>query len=240
MPTFAELFQSSENPETLHARLEAAGFVEIKEAAPKAKSTFVKPARKSTFTQSAPQRAEKLLRSLASNEDETKVLSSCIDELIQDLRHSADPMRALLNLSRFSDAVADRAAFLFLLSTNAKVRKRLCHLLAFSQAVAETLLREPGFISQLEDDIVPPSRAQLRNRIRKVLDSRLRGNDEEIDHGPSYRAPLQAGTDSVAGLVISSRKFASISSRPSFFRKRRSLSVASSISAQPVGPGAAP
>jgi glutamate-ammonia-ligase adenylyltransferase len=178
MPTFAELFQSSENPETLHARLEAAGFQEIKEAAPTTKSTFAKPARKSTFIQSAPQRAEKLLRSLASNEDETKVLLSCIDELIHDLRHSADPMRALLNLSRLSDAVANRAAFLSLLSTNARVRKRLCHLLAFSQAVAETLLREPGFISQLEHDIVPPSRVQLREKLQHFLDSCIRGNDE--------------------------------------------------------------
>lgn len=174
MSTFAELFQSSESLETLHARLERLGFQEIKEAASKTKSTFV---RKSTFTQSAPQRAEKLLRSLASSEDDVKVLFSCIDALIRDLSHSADPMRALLNLSRLSDAVADRAAFLSLLSTNTKVRKRLCHLLAFSQAVAETLLREPEFISQLEGDIAPPSRAELRKRIRKVLDSRVRGND---------------------------------------------------------------
>jgi glutamate-ammonia-ligase adenylyltransferase len=177
MPTFAELFQSSENPETLHTRLERLGFNEIKDAEPKVKNAFAKPARKSTFIQSAPQRAEKLLRSLAGNEDEFKVLLSCIDELISDLSHSADPMRALLNLSRLSDAVVDRAAFLSLLSTNAMVRKRLCYLLAFSQAVAETLLREPEFIAELEGEIVPPSRAQLRKNLRQFVDSRVREND---------------------------------------------------------------
>ncbi|MEO6907990.1 MAG: putative nucleotidyltransferase substrate binding domain-containing protein [Abditibacteriaceae bacterium] len=180
MLTFAELFQSSNSAQTLHSRLEVTGFQEIKEAASKPKSTFTNATRKSTFIQSAPQRAEKLLRSLASDDADTKVLLSCIDELIHDLSHSVDPMRALLNLSRLSDAVEDRSTFLSLLSTNEKIRKRICHLLAFSQAVAETLLREPAFISQLEEDIVPPSRAHLRKWIQQIVDPLFLGNIEDI------------------------------------------------------------
>lgn len=176
MPTLSDLFQSPENTEILHARLERLGFTEIKEAAPQIKSTFKSPPRKSTFTQSIPQRAEKLLRALASNDAEEKVLLSCIDAIITDLSQSAEPMRALLNLSRLSDAVADRAAFLSLLSINATARKRLCHLLAFSQAVAETLLREPEFIAVLETEISPPSRAQLRKNLRAFLGGNHNGD----------------------------------------------------------------
>ena len=111
-------------------------------------------------------RARKLIESLAPP-DERESLFRVLDALIADIADSADAPRALLNFSRLCDAT-DRSALFDKLNAESDLRERLIRLLAFSQSLADWIVREP----QLLDDIAtarPRSRAELRAETKELL-----------------------------------------------------------------------
>ena len=116
MSLAAQLFAADFDAATFHFTLHAFGFAD------------------------AP-RAEKLLRSLAKTEDDRAALAPVFDELLENLSRSADPERALLNLSNLCDRVPDRAAFFARLHANPAAHARLMELLSWSQSLADAVIR---------------------------------------------------------------------------------------------------
>lgn len=116
-------------------------------------------------------RAESLIRSLATDEPERQALFSGLDELLQDLGSASDPMRALVNLSRLVEVVGDRSLFYAALAERREFRMRLCRLLAFSQALADALVRQPELLDMLRQPPRPLSRAALRQQAAVATES---------------------------------------------------------------------
>jgi [glutamine synthetase] adenylyltransferase / [glutamine synthetase]-adenylyl-L-tyrosine phosphorylase len=145
MHKLSELLQAEpQDAAAIHARLESLGFAEV--------------IRRVTSTT----RAQKLLEGLASTPPERDALLHVLDALVKNLGDTPDPLRALLNLSRLADAVPDRASWYHDLQHHPSPRTRLCRLLSFSQALADTLVCEPQLMKLLRKPAHPLSRAALR------------------------------------------------------------------------------
>ena len=114
-------------------------------------------------------RAEKLIDGLAKTPSERAALLLVLDELLDDISRAADPFRSLLNFSRVCDANGDRVAFFHELHQRPAVRARLARLLSWSQALSETLVREPELLDLLRTPPQPRSRGELRVRVREQL-----------------------------------------------------------------------
>ncbi|HEX8552475.1 MAG TPA: hypothetical protein VF681_13080 [Abditibacteriaceae bacterium] len=115
-------------------------------------------------------RALRLLDSLAKRGTPAREeLLAVVETLVDELEDSADPMRALLNLSNLADAVPDRAAFLAELQ-NARFRRRVCGLCGFAQSVADSLARRPENLEILRGENDLPSRGELRRSAREATD----------------------------------------------------------------------
>ncbi len=127
---------TNHNPETLRAQLEAANFPE-------------------------PQRAAKLLLSLAKTDDERAIFHRVLESLIHDLIEAPDAALSLLNLTNLADNVPQRRAFLNELE-NDDFRWRLFRLLSWSQSLADTLIRRPELLEFVRNVPQEISRPQLR------------------------------------------------------------------------------
>jgi glutamate-ammonia-ligase adenylyltransferase len=114
-------------------------------------------------------RAEKLILSLAKTPEEIAALHDVVDALLQDISRAADPFRSLLNFSRLTDVIGDRAAFYQELQSEPALRERLSTMLSFSQSMTETLLAEPVLLEELRHPVGSVSRAGLRGRAQDVL-----------------------------------------------------------------------
>ncbi len=115
MPLAAQLFAADFDAAAFHFTLHAFGFAD------------------------AP-RAEKLLRSLAKTDSDQSALAPIFDELLENLSRSADPERALLNLTNLCDRLNDRAAFFARLQADSAAHARLAELLSWSQALADAVI----------------------------------------------------------------------------------------------------
>jgi glutamate-ammonia-ligase adenylyltransferase len=118
---------------------------------------------------SSSSRAEKLIESLAKTDEERAALYEVLDDLLEDISRAADPFRSLLNFSRLTDVVGDRAVFYRELQAQPDLRGRLARMFSFSQSMTETLLSEPALLDALREPIGAVSRAQLRQRADQVL-----------------------------------------------------------------------
>ena len=115
-------------------------------------------------------RAEKLLRTLAPTEIERAALAPIFDELLENLSRSADPERALLNLSNLCDRVPDRAAFFARLQTDAAACARLLELLSWSQALADAVIGSAANLAEVFAGARSLSRGELRALARDCAD----------------------------------------------------------------------
>lgn len=175
----------------LQGRLERWGFVEAQAAAPaatkkKRRGATIVPYRSKAADAGALQssedtqtsklsastrRAAQLVASLAQASAGIQDHSAIIETILEDLSSSAEPMRALLNFSHLADAVTDRAAFLRALSEHPDYCERLCRLLGFSQALADTLIRHPELMSLVSHAPLKLSRPALRDEASHELES---------------------------------------------------------------------
>ncbi len=121
-----------------------------------------------------PQRAEKLLLSLAKSDDERAALLRVLDVLIDDLSAAPDAALSLLNLSNLADKVADRGEFLRSLQDD-DFRFRLCRVLSWAQSLADTLIRRPELLAMLKS---APQQIS-RPRLRFLADETTRRFDDE-------------------------------------------------------------
>jgi len=169
------------------ARLEGWGFVEAAEtvATARANTSSLPRRRTGALPRSRPRtsltanankpgatptaRAAKLVAGLARNENEREVLASMLDDLLEDLSRSADPMRALLNFSRLCDGFEHRSDFFARLQRQPELRSRLARLLGFSQALADTLIRDVSLLELLAESAIGVSRPELRRRARAIV-----------------------------------------------------------------------
>ena len=108
-----------------------------------------------------PLRAQKLLLSLAKTDDERELLHRVLDSLIQDLQEAPDALLSLLNLTNVADNVSNRPEFLASLQ-EADFRFRLCRLLSWSQALADTIARRTELLSFFYQPAQAVSRSDLR------------------------------------------------------------------------------
>ena len=115
-------------------------------------------------------RTEKLLRSLALTEAERNALAPIFDELLGNLSRSADPERALLNLSNLCDRVPDRAAFFARLHADDAAHARLLELLSWSQALADAVVSSADNLDEVFDGGHARSRGELRALARDCAD----------------------------------------------------------------------
>lgn len=106
-------------------------------------------------------RAARLIDGLTNTDEQRAALLSVLDDLLEALGEASDPMRALLNFSRLADVV-ERTAWYCDLAAHPPYRKRLCRLMAWSQSLADTLIREPALLETLRQPPQPVSRPQLR------------------------------------------------------------------------------
>jgi glutamate-ammonia-ligase adenylyltransferase len=139
-----QFFASSPDTPTLHFALHALGFADAS-------------------------RAERLLRSLAKNEDEKAAFALVLDDLLENLSRSAEPPRALLNLSNLCDASPDRAALFTRLRQNPEARLRLARLLSFSQALSDFVIRQPVGLETVFQGGHALSRGELRRLARQEV-----------------------------------------------------------------------
>ncbi|MDF2439416.1 MAG: [glutamine synthetase] adenylyltransferase / [glutamine synthetase]-adenylyl-L-tyrosine, partial [Abditibacteriota bacterium] len=122
-----------------------------------------------TAAASPTSRAEKLIDGLARNPNERAALMLVLDELLDDISRAADPFRSLLNFSRVCDSSGDRIALFHELHQRPAVRARLARLLSWSQALSETLVREPELFDLLRTPATARSRGELRVRVREQM-----------------------------------------------------------------------
>ena len=115
-------------------------------------------------------RAEKLLRSLAPTAAERDALAPIFDELLENLGRSADPERALLNLSNLCDRVPDRAAFFARLRADDAACARLLELLSWSQALADAVIGSAANLAEVFAGAGSLSRGELRALARDCAD----------------------------------------------------------------------
>lgn len=145
MPLAAQLFDANFDAAAFHFSLHAFGFAD------------------------AP-RAERLLRSLAKTEADQSALAPIFDDLLENLGRSADPERALLNLSNLCDRVPDRAAFFARLHQNPAAHARLMELLSWSQALADAAIRDAENLDEVFGGGRVLSRGELRARADNCAD----------------------------------------------------------------------
>ena len=107
-------------------------------------------------------RAEKLLRSLAPTEADQNALASIFDVLLENLSRSADPERALLNLSNLCDRLSDRAAFFARLHADNAAHARLMELLSWSQSLADAVVGSADNLDEVFAGGCMLSRGELR------------------------------------------------------------------------------
>lgn len=107
-------------------------------------------------------RAEKLLRSLAKTEAEIASMGVIFEDLLENLSRSAEPPRALLNFSNLCDRVPDRAAFFERLEENSAALARLTALFSWSQALSDSVVRNPEALELVFEGGQAVSRADLR------------------------------------------------------------------------------
>ncbi len=167
MPTISSLWQAQDQAALHQALLQIGLYERIKPLQTKTKRWGPKAA--PAAPEISTTRTIRLIEGLAKGEDERTALLAVLDGLLDDFSHSADPFRALLNFSRLADVVEDRAAFLHDLHEHHGVRKRLCTLLGFSQALADTLERQPELLDLLRHHPTPLSRPELRRRAGKAV-----------------------------------------------------------------------
>ncbi len=141
MPLAAQLFAADFDAATFHFTLHAFGFAD------------------------AP-RAEKLLRSLAPAPADREALAPIFDALLENLSRSADPERALLNLSNLCDRVPNRAAFFARLGAHPTAGARLMELLSWSQALADAVIGDAANL----DETFRGGRAVSRGALRELAD----------------------------------------------------------------------
>lgn len=207
----------------LRVRLHSTGFIEAAPAAPKAaprRSSFApRPTRaisnnklptrraqtatpastRATPVSASPTaRAEKLICDLAQTENDRAALSQVLDALIEDLAETAEPLRALLNFSRLCDALSHRADFFRELQNDASLRARLCRLLSFSQALSDSLIRDPSQLQLLRDGAMPRSRAALRKAARAAMNAVSTGEENENALGTNESASARDQQESRA------------------------------------------
>ena len=114
--------------------------------------------------------AEKLLRSLAKTDDEKQALESVFDELLEDLSRSADPPRALLNLSNVCDRTIEKPAFFKRLHIDERARRRLMLLLSWSQSLSDAVIRDAANLELVFQGAEAISRPQLRELAANCAD----------------------------------------------------------------------
>jgi len=114
-----------------------------------------------------PQRAEKLLLSLAETDDEGAALHRVLDALIHDLLDAPDALLSLLNLTNVADKVSNRGDFLNQLQDD-QFRGRLCRVLSWAQSLADTLIRRPQLLDIVRRAPQEVSRPQLRVLAQKA------------------------------------------------------------------------
>ncbi len=139
MPLAAQLFAADFDAATFHFTLHAFGLPD------------------------AP-RAERLLRGLAPTAAERDALAPIFDELLENLGRSADPERALLNLSNLCDRVPDRAAFFARLGADKVAGARLLELLSWSQALADAAIHSADNL----DEVFAGGRSMSRGELRAL------------------------------------------------------------------------
>jgi glutamate-ammonia-ligase adenylyltransferase len=197
MPRLADLLRAeSFNEEAVHAKLEAWGFAETSNPAKAtarrafshsmtSRRTLQRRASRSSaaasgstpdalrsFAPSRPtSRAEKLVDGFATNPEERDALFPVLDDLLEDLSRAADPLRALLNFSRFCDGFGERIALFRQLQDRPALRARLCQLFGFAQSLSDTLIREPERLETLGEPLQMLSRPELRRRARALMHS---------------------------------------------------------------------
>jgi glutamate-ammonia-ligase adenylyltransferase len=115
-------------------------------------------------------RARKLIEGLAKPGPDREALLQSLDVLVHDLSESADPLRALLNFSRLCDGMPKRAAWFGELREDARLRRRVCDLMSFSQSVADNLIRRPELLAVLRNDVAVPSRPEMRKAAKAAVD----------------------------------------------------------------------
>jgi glutamate-ammonia-ligase adenylyltransferase len=197
MPRLADLLRAETfNEEAVHAKLENWGFAETQKPAKAttrrafahsmtSRRTMARRAAHSmaarsgetsdalrSFAPSRPtSRAEKLVDSLATNAGERDALFPLLDDLLEDLARAADPLRALLNFSRFCDAIGERITLFRQLQGRPALRSRLCQLFGFAQSLADTLIRDPELLDVLSGERTVCSRGELRHLARVATES---------------------------------------------------------------------
>ena len=117
-------------------------------------------------------RASALLDNLARDESERQALSQVLEPLLEDLGRASEPFAALLFLSRLCDSISDRAAFFAQLGEDATFRARLLRLGAWSQALADAVVREPALLGLIRDGAEPISRPELRAQVLAAVQDR--------------------------------------------------------------------
>lgn len=162
------------DPAAVRHYLAAQGFADATEtvaAVPRRYATVFrkkKAAPLSTPVEPGADRAERLLFDLVSREDLRPLLLPWLDDLLADLGEAPEPIRSLLNLAQYVDAVPDPAVLLQQLQHHAGVRRRLIHLFSFSQALADTLILQPELLECLQDSPLPRPRSELRRLAREA------------------------------------------------------------------------
>jgi glutamate-ammonia-ligase adenylyltransferase len=197
MPRLADLLRAETfNEEAVHAKLESWGFAEAQRPAKatarrafahsmtsrrtvQRRASHSQAARSGStpdalrsFAPSRPtSRAEKLVDSLATNAGEREALFPVLDDLLEDLARAADPLRALLNVSRFCDAFGERITLFRQLQERPALRARLCQLFGFAQSLSDTVIREPQMLDLLCEPRAVLARAALRRIARAATES---------------------------------------------------------------------
>ena len=112
---------------------------------------------------------QKLIRNLATSEAEIAALNLLLEHLLHDFSRAADPFVSLQNFARLSEKIDNRAAWFVRLQSDVSLRRKLCRLLSWSQALSETLMREPQLLSWLDQPASTVSRPQLREMARDCI-----------------------------------------------------------------------
>lgn len=168
--SFAALWRSEPRDETaLDEVLRRLGLFELLKPPPARKKWGAPPP---AAPPPSTRRALQLIDGMARGAEERAALTAVLDTLLNDLSHSADPFRALLNFSRLCDAVANqpggKLGLFQTLHAHPTMRHRLCETLGFSQAMAETLERQPELLEWLRHPATALSRPQLRRLAREA------------------------------------------------------------------------
>ncbi|RYG66818.1 hypothetical protein EON80_14725, partial [bacterium] len=114
-------------------------------------------------------RAERLLRSLAKSDEDKTALAQVLDDLLENLSRSAEPPRALLNLTNLADTAPNRAELFERLSQNPAARLRLTRLFSFSQALSDFVIRNLIGLETVFEGGQAFSRGELRRQARATV-----------------------------------------------------------------------